>query len=651
MALLSGNSEYFTFSIAGLDESLRVAGFTGKESVSHPFKYQLELVCDNAELDFDFITGRPGVITFFNHEKEAERYIHGFVNKISQTRHENRFTTYHIELVPGLMWLSYRHNLRIFQELTVEEIIKKIFNDAGMPPDQFNFLLQGRYESRDYCVQYRETDLAFVSRLMEEEGLFYYFEHTVDNHVLTIADNVSVCEPVSFPEIISFHLPDGMIDPDDIINDFSFLQQIETGKVSLKDYNYFKPALCLLKEKEAKFDQDLVCYDYPADFSTPERGEHLANVRLEEKQALRNKSNGSGNCKRFLPGYLFRLSGYPREDLNQQYLITSVSHTGLQPGVKEEQASYRDSEYSNNFECIPEGVPFRPERITRKPVVEGVQTAIVVGPEGEEIYTDELGRIKVQFHWDREGQLNEHSSCWIRVGQLFAGAGYGALFLPRIGQEVIVSFLDGEPDRPIITGCVYHGTNKPPYALPDNKTRTTIKTNSSKGGEGFNELSFEDKVGEENVLLSAQRNMEFRVGRNKAEFVLAESNEKVGFRKELVVGGDYNTTVGVEMNEKVLGNRNEKIVGKKTVLIGKKLDVTIEGNEKYLNRKKKVQLVNNASIHKANNIYLEADDKIEFKVGNSSFKITNSEITLNSSSIKINGSRTVNVKGGLVRIN
>ena len=658
MSKLPGNIEYFTFRIEGLADTFRVVNLHGTERISSLYHFELELISEDSELDFDQVIGKPGLITFYNNDSEVDRYIHGVVNRFSQSRQGRRFTTYHIELVPAIWNLSCRSDVRIFQGKTVKEILEQVLEGASIPPESYSFALQGHYDAREYCVQYRESDLDFISCLMEEEGIFYFFEHKAEKHILNIADNASVHEYISDPHDIRFHVPTGLNDPDYFISQFNYTREIRPGSVSIKDYNFSKPALDLISNETALNNTELEIYDYPSGSQTAERSNRLSRVRLEEQQSSRINVHGKGTCKTMMPGYRFTLNEYPRDEFNMDYIITSVSHTASQPNVLEEEALKSSAEYHNDFHGIPVESVFRPARVTQKPVVEGVQTAIVVGPEGEEIYVDEYGRVKVQFHWDREGQYNENSSCWIRVSQISAGARWGSMFIPRIGQEVVVNFVGGDPDRPIITGCVYHGTNKPPYPLPDNKTRSGIKTNTSKGGEGFNELRFEDKMGEEEIYLHAQKDMYFYINNKKIEDVVISSIERVGLTKDVTVAGVYSLAVGGKMNERVLGNRKEDVAGEKAIYINKNLNVKINGDQKYENENKSVELIKGASIHKANNLYMECNKKITLKVGGSSLTIDENEISLKSKKITINGSVVnmkgsgiINIKGAMVRIN
>jgi type VI secretion system secreted protein VgrG len=443
-------------------------------------------------------------------------------------------------------------------------------------------------------------------------------------------------------------------------------------------------------------------YDYPGEYLEQDRGKKLADIRLQEAVTFTDRADGNSGCPRLIPGFTFKLADHERETFNQEYLLVEVMHTGSQPQTLEEHAGMGGASYSNQFLCIPSSVTFRPERNKPKPVVEGVQTAIVTGPGGEEIYTDEHGRVKVQFHWDREGTKDEKSSCWIRVSQVWAGAGWGGMYIPRIGQEVIVDFVEGDPDRPIITGRVYHGTNKPPYTLPDDKTKSTIKSDSSIGGGGSNEFRFEDKKGEEEIFLHGQKdwtiviendknqdvlhdetltvandrtksvgnnqseaigsnktikvgashdetigaNMSLRVGSNKTETVAIASAETVGAAKALSVGAGYQITVGAAMNETVGAAKTEEVGAAKAVIVGANMSERVGGNMsvdvgKNLDEKvsgKHTEQVSKEYAVNAKKIQLMAEDQIVLKTGKA-------EITMKKNGdITIKGKK-INVKG------
>jgi type VI secretion system VgrG family protein len=499
----SGNKTDYTLKIGSLPvEKLRVVQFFGNETISELFHYSFDIASTDGELNFDDILGQPAHFTI--NGPKGKRHLHGIVSHFEQRGKGIKFTSYQAEVVPAIWTLSRRHNCRIFQNQTIPDIIKKVLTDGGIPSDQFKFSLKKNYQPRDYCVQYRESDLSFISRLMEQYGIFYFFEHTDQNHLMVIGDASDVHLAIPSPDTVIFKGSTAGSSADlEHIFEYQVARGVQSGLVRLRDFDFKKPRLSLEQKSEAKKDHNLFVYDYPGEYETPSEGGSLTKIRLEEIQMARETGSGQSDCRRFIAGYRFKLDQSSRTDFNREYLLTRISHSGSEPQALEAEAGENQGDvYSNHFECIPSDIPFRPRRMTPRPFVQGPQTAIVVGPKGEEIYTDEYGRIKVQFHWDRDGKQDEKTSCWVRVSQIWAGAGWGAMFIPRIGHEVIVEFLEGDPDRPIVTGGVYNGENKPPYSLPDHKTKSSIKSNTSKGGGGANELLMEDSAGKTQVVLS-----------------------------------------------------------------------------------------------------------------------------------------------------
>jgi len=582
---LRADTTRFTLKIESLEDEIHVVGLRGVEQLSSPYRFDLELACENHEIDFASIVNQPALLVIDGNDEP--RYLQAMVNRFEQGDQGVRFTTYYATLVPRLWYLAHRHNCRIFQEMDVQQIIEQILKDAGFSSDDYRFELKPGYAKREYCVQYRESELNFISRLMEEEGICYFFEDTGDSHVLVMADAISAFKSIAGNDTVIFHTPTGMAKTEEHVYRYRYAEEVRPGAVRYRDYNFKKPDLNLQSEFEAEVDTNLEVYDYPGNYTVPELGKTRAQVRLEELQAVRKTGNGESDCVRLLPGFQFTLDEHVRDQFNQKYLITEIRQTGRQPQVLGEGASTEGSSYANAFVCIPADVPYRPARITRKPVVDGAQTAIVVGPKGEEIYTDEHGRVKVQFHWDREGEANEKSSCWIRTSSAWAGAGWGAISIPRIGHEVIVDFLEGDPDRPIITGRVYHGTNRPPYALPDEKTKSTLKSNSSKGGKGFNEIRLEDKKGEEQIFVHAEKNQDIRVKNNAFEWIgndrhLIVKNdqfEKVEANQHLTTLGDRFQQVDGDENMKVSGDQLEAVAGSQHLSVSGDQMIKVTGNQ------------------------------------------------------------------------
>lgn len=532
-----------------------------------------------------------------NQTDETARTITGIVNRFSRGDRNTRFSYYYATIVPNVWILTQNVQSRIFQNITVPDILRKIF--AGFDVD---YEIQGDFKKRNYCVQYRESDFDFASRLMEEEGIFYYFDHTGSTDKMVIANM-----PLSHRDCPSATRVPYYIDvsgKENFVSRITNLQveyQLQTGKITFWDHNFQLNTNKLDAEQPSRFDvggnQKLEFYDYPGGYSRKydgidsgggEQPSELNNVFPDRENTVKKVMEsldaqyevvvGSSNFCGMTAGHKFELIKHPSSGLNGQYVVTSMT---LQA---EQSPDYISDEviadpYGNNFTGIKHGgsaPPYRPLRKTQKPLVRGSQTAIVVGPAGEEIFTDKYGRVKVQFHWDREGKNDSNSSCWLRVAQSWAGNKWGTMFIPRIGMEVMVDFLEGDPDQPIITGCVYNPAAMPPYTLPDEKTKMTIKSNSSKGGGGFNEFRFEDKKGDEQIFIHAEKNEDIRVKNDAKEFigndrhmiVKKDQFEKVEKDKHLIVKYDQNEKIGGSFSKDVGVNIDEKAGSKYAVEAG-----------------------------------------------------------------------------------
>jgi type VI secretion system secreted protein VgrG len=484
-------------------------------------------------------------------------------------------------------------------------------------------------------VQYRETDLDFISRLLEEEGIFYFFEHTDQKHLLVFGDSTVNYKPIPGEPKVVFNPTGGMVVREESVYQFAFSRQIRSGKYTLRDFNFEKPTLDLTAQDKATAHQELEVYDYPGEYLEQAPGKRLAKIRLEEAVMFKDLAKGNSSCPRFTPGFTYKMTKHEHSQFNKEYLLLRVVHSGTQPQVLEELADPGSTfSYANEFSALPSSVTFRPERDTPKPIVEGVHTAIVVGPKGEEIYTDKYGRVKVQFHWDRLGKNDENSSCWIRVSQGWAGGGWGAVFLPRIKQEVIVDFLEGDPDHPIITGRVYHGTNMPPYPLPDEKTKSTVMSNSSLGGKGSNEMRFEDKKGSEEIFIHAQKDM----------------NEKIENNHSTTVGTDRTITVGGTHTENITGDTKITIkqgIYEHDVAVGTaKYHVMADLTETY-DATQSTTVAREITITSSSaSINITAATEISLTVGASSLLMkSDGSIKLSGVDVAINGAGSVNIHG------
>ena len=411
MGKLSGNIENFTFAVTGTNAKFKLVQLDGAEGISFPFEYTLTLVSENADIDFAQIISRAGVVKFVSEHDNVERYIHGMIVDFALIDQDHRLTTYTARLVPRVWNLTQMADCRIFQAMTTPDIIKKILNDAKIASDTYKIDCKETYAVRDYCVQYRETDLDFISRLMEEEGIFYYFEHSADKHLLIVADKPAVHKEIGKPAKVLYQKPSGAVAAEDTVHPFSYSEGVRTGGVMMNDYLFRKPALNLRPKQDFKLNAELEIYDYPGRFPVTDKGDdatatgtRLAKVRLEAAQVSRLEGNGQSDCMRFTAGFHFTLAQHGRKALNQDYLLTHVKLSAEQPSVYEEGAGGKGSSFHATFVCIPASVTFRAPCVAGKPTIPGAQTAIVTGPAGEEIYVDEFGRVKVQFHWDREGK-------------------------------------------------------------------------------------------------------------------------------------------------------------------------------------------------------------------------------------------------------
>jgi type VI secretion system secreted protein VgrG len=554
---------------------LLLEGFRGEESISRPFHFDLDLLSENHGVDFSKIIGQRVSIRITLYDG-TPRYINGFVSRFAQGGYDPYFARYQMEVVPWLWFLTRHADCRIFQDMTIPKIIEEVFRDRGFT--DFKSTLTSNYEKRDYCVQYRESDFHFVSRLMEEYGIFYFFEHEENKHTLVLADSPSACQNCPNQSTAGYNLSGGGLENEDVVEQWNMALELRSGKYTMTDYNFETPKTSLMADEPTVMEHagntKLEIYDYPGKYLTQTEGISLAQIRMQEEEVQVKVGRGESRCRAFVSGHKFALQDYPVQNMNDTYVLTSVRHeatigAGYAPGQ-----SGREEAYANRFTCFPVKVRFRPPRVTPKPVVKGPQTAVVVGKSGEEIWVDKYGRVKVQFFWDRVGKHDENSSCWIRVSQAWAGKNWGAMWIPRIGQEVIVSFLEGDPDRPIITGRVYNADQVVPYELPEYSTRSTFLSRSSKNGESknFNEIRFEDKKGSEQIFVNAEKDMDLRVEK--------ESREYVGASRHLIVQGDQKEQVGGSWHSKISNDSNQEVEANMSLKVNGNRQLEVVGDQK-----------------------------------------------------------------------
>ena len=550
---------------------LLLRGFKGTESISRLFRFELDLLSENSSISFPDIVGKNVTISL-KQPDESYRYINGVISRFAQHATEEQFTSYSAEMVPWLWFLTRNADCRIFQNKSIPDIITEVFSDLGF--NDYTNSTQGSYDPREYCVQYRESDFNFVSRLMEEYGILYFFKHQQGKHTLVLADTSTAHSPCPGQSSVRYVTVSGG-PQEDVITGWEIEQELRPGKYSLEDYNFQTPSTNLMVNEPTVYEvggnSKFEIYDYPGEYLTKGAGESLARVRMQEEEAEHLVAHGMSQCRMFVSGYKFTLEEHPRKDMNTDYVLTEIQHTAMTDAYATSRSPEGES-YSNTFTCIPLSVPFRPLRITPRPTVKGLQPAVVTGPSGEEIYSDKYGRVKVQFFWDRLGKKNENSSCWIRVSQPWAGKNWGAVFLPRIGQEVIVDFLESDPDQPLITGRVYNAEQMPPYTLPDMQTRSTFQSRSSKGGgtANYNEIRFEDLKGSEQIFVNAEKDMDHRVEN--------DSREYIGNNRHLIVNASQLELVNADKHLHVKGKQNEKIEGNMSLDVGGDQKQHVGGN-------------------------------------------------------------------------
>jgi type VI secretion system secreted protein VgrG len=466
----------FAFEVDGVSATLDVLRFSGNECLSELFRFEIDLSSAEAGLEWADTVGKAAVLVLAM--ADGERRIHGIVTSFEESGQSKKKTFYTATLEPKLWLLTQRRQCRIFQAKATPDILKAVFAGVGITGDAVEYRLSGDYGPRSFCVQYRESDYDFAQRLMEEEGIAYHFEHGDDESLLVISDHAEARTEIPGESTLQHRDPDAAVGEDECVMGFGCTRTFRPGAVVLRDYDFKKPTLSLEGRYEDGGEREtaIELYDFPGEFHDSTLGSSLAQSRLEEERAESWLGRAESNCTRFTPGGLFSLEGHWREDLHQQYLIVRVAHRGrtsLDDG--DNTSGMRPGEtYRNTFEFIPADVCWRPPRVTPRPVIEGSQSAIVTGPKGEEIHCDEFGRVKLRFHWDRTDPQDDKSSWWVQVSQLWGGGGYGGMFVPRVGTEVIVDFFEGDPDRPIVTGRIFHGEHPLPFQLPGAKSKTTI---------------------------------------------------------------------------------------------------------------------------------------------------------------------------------
>jgi len=598
---------------------LVLSDMSGGEELGRLFEYELQLTSDDPAIDLNQLLGKPLSLSV-QVSLGSSRHFHGIVARCSQSVDQGQFASYRVTLRPWLWLLTRTSDCRIFQHLSAPQIIKQVFRDLGF--SDFEDALSRSYREREYCVQYRETSFDFVSRLMEEEGIYYFFRHEQERHVLVLADAYGAHQKVPGYETVPYYPPDGQHRERDHINDWHLAQEVQPGSLELNDYDFQRPSARIdVRSAMPRPHQagDYPLYDYPGAYEQTQDGEHYARTRLESLQSQHERIELRGNARGLGSGHLFSLSGFSRQDQNREYLIVAARYYVHQERLESGLASGGSAQFESHLSCIDAQQSYRPAGSTLRPIVKGPQTAVVVGPAGEEIWTDQYGRVKVHFHWDRHDQSNENSSCWIRVSQAWAGKNWGSMQIPRIGQEVIVSFLEGDPDRPIITGRVYNAEQGVPYDLPGSATQSGMKSRSSKGGSpaNFNEIRMEDKKGAEQLYLHAERNMDTVVEQNETLAVGINRTQTVGMLETITIGQDRIRAVRRDDMLLVGASKTDSVSTSYLIEVGENLRLVCGKSVIELNASGQINIsCEQFSFHASKDAEINTDGTLDLNVGN-----------------------------------
>ncbi len=542
---------------AAQPSEFQVLAFKGDEAISEPYAFEVELVSERIDLDLQALLHQPAFLAF----DTSGNGIHGQVYCIALSSPGKRMSRYRLTLVPHLAYLAHRTNQRIFQNVSVQQIIEQLLEEHGIFSNAYAFTQLSPYKAREYCVQYGESDLHFIQRLCFEEGLHFHFTHSAQGHVLVFGDKQTAFSVVrgSTP----FVEGRGLVAAQPSINGFSVQLQTRTNSTLHRDYNFEKASHILQVDSRTALNQRaLESYTYPGGFGERRQGERLNQIALEHHQTQSRQASGRSDQSDLRSGHFVAMVEHPNAAWNVQWLLTHIRHEGKQPQVLEEYAAPSELEpgagftqgYRNHFYATPHEVTWRPQHAYDKPRILGSQTARVTGPAGEEVHCDQYGRVKVLFHWDRLGESNDNSSCWLRVSSNWAGDRYGSVTLPRVGMEVLVTFLEGDPDQPLICGCLINSVNRAPLDLPADKTQSIFRSRSTPGGAGHNELRIEDRSGNEQIYLHAQRDMQqhiqndshLQVGGTREEVITGNSVKVFNASDQLTVSGDRKVRINAE---------------------------------------------------------------------------------------------------------
>lgn len=636
------------------DDVLLFQEMRGSEELGRLSEYRIKLLSSKSDVKIADVLGQPMLVRV-DLPAEKKRYFHGLVTRFSRQGQRGDFYAYEAIVRPALWLLTQSSNCRIFQDMNTLEILKAVCNSAVYGGEiKLRLDVSDTPAVRTYCVQYRESDFDFVSRLLEEDGFYYYFEHTEHAHTMVIVNSIGVHPTAAGYATVPFYADGNRAPTDECVSNWSSAGQIEPSIFTLNDYNFEKSAnsrggsLKVKTQAQSVFSlPEYERYDYPGRFDSSEAGNMRTRAWAESIHGQSEEIHGTTTARGLFAGALFTLQDHPNEEENRKVLITGTDLVVIGQDYISGGGANTAMSFACQFTAVGSEHNYRPFPICKKPVVRGPQTAIVAGKAGEEIWTDSYGRIKVSFHWDRLGKDDENSSCWVRVAQPWSGKGWGTMFIPRVGMEVVVEFLEGDPDRPLVTGCVYNSDAMPPYPLPEHQTRSTIKSNTSKGGGGFNEIRFEDKKGEEEIFVQAEKDFN-RVVKNNDTL-------KIGFEKKdkgdqtIAIHHDQSLDVGNDRKVHVANNQSEVIDKTMSTKVGndQSLDVGA-GQTIKIGTDQSLEVGASQKIQVGTSCVIEANTSIELKVGASSIKIEPTKITIKSLEIAVQSDAMMAIKAGAV---
>ncbi|WP_122466283.1 type VI secretion system tip protein VgrG [Pseudomonas viridiflava] len=632
--MLDANATHISLTLEGISVDFQVLAFVGREALNQPYCFDIELVSARPDIALEELLHKRACLTF---GATGKGVIHGLVYRIEQGDSGKRLTRYSISLVPQLAYLRHNHDQQIFQQLSVPKIIAQVLEARGILADAYRFQLGAVYPERDYCVQYDESDLHFIQRLCEEEGIHFHFQHSASGHTLVFGDDQTV-----FPKLapVSYQQDSGMAAEQPVIKRFNLRLETRSTRVSRRDYDFEKPSVLPESSAKSEFAPDLEDYDYPGRFTDRARGKQLATRALERHRSDYRLAEGKGDEPTLVSGHFLALNEHPRAEWNDLWLLLEVIHEGKQPQVLGENitSDVTDNKddfhqgYRNRFLATPWDAHFRPALEHPKPKVLGSQTAIVTGPAGEEIHTDPYGRVKVQFFWDREGQSDGNTTCWLRVANGWAGSAYGAIAIPRIGMEVLVTFLEGDPDQPLITGCLYHKENLVPYELPANKTRSTFKTLSSPGGQGYNEFRIEDRKGAEQIYIHAQRDWD--------ENIEHDQKIHIGNERHDTVEANVLSQFKVEEHRITHLDRKTETRADDHLTVGATQHLKV-GTAQFVEAGQEIH------YHAGQKVVVEGGMELTSKAGGSFIKLDAGGVTISGAEVKVNTGGSAGVGTGI----